>query len=118
MTMRSRPLFLPPVQPPQTPPSLQKSKHIHDFSQTRQDSIKNIEKLLNEVGSIFQRITSLVKMQDSLVDRIDGNVTRSIHNVEKGKRLLVKSLEDGRKGIMVRVLLVVIFFLVVYIIIS
>lgn len=119
MTMRSRALFLPSSTVSLGPPSpMQKTKHLQNFTLNRQESVKNIEKLLHEVGSIFQKITSIVKIQDSLIDRIDGNVSKSVQNVEKGKKMLVKSLEEGRKGIMVRVMLVIICFLVVYIIFS
>lgn len=119
--MRSRALFLPTSSTssslaPASP--MQKTKQFQNFTVNRQESIKNIEKLLHEVGSIFQKITSLVKIQDSLIDRIDGNVNKSVQNMEKGKKMLVKSLNEGRKGVMVRVVLVIIFFLVVYIIFS
>lgn len=47
----------------------------------------------------------MVKMQESLVDRIDKDVDNTILNVNKGKENLVKHYEDLRsnKGFFLRV---------------
>lgn len=89
------------------------------YDQFRSESIKNIERLLHEVGSTFQRffinvlglkkngnrIGAMVKMQESLVDRIDKDVDHTVFNVNKGKENLMKHYEDikSNKGTFIRV---------------
>lgn len=47
----------------------------------------------------------MVKMQESLVDRIDKDVDHTIFNVNKGKENLMKHYEDikSNKGTFIRV---------------
>ena len=41
----------------------------HEYLKSRSESIRNIEKMLNDVAGIFQRISQLVQMQEVMIDR-------------------------------------------------
>ena len=53
--------------------------------------MKNIEKMLNEVGGIFQRLGNYVKMHESMIDRIDKDTDDSLMNIENGRKILSKT---------------------------
>jgi t-SNARE complex subunit (syntaxin) len=52
----------------------------------RIDSMKNIEKMIGEIGSIFQRLGNIVQMHEVMIDRIDKNTDSSLQSIEKGKK--------------------------------
>lgn len=40
-----------------------------EFRKTRSESIRNIEKQLGEIAQIFQKISTLVELQEQMVER-------------------------------------------------
>ena len=86
--------------------------------QRRADTLKNIEKMIHEVGSIFQRIGSITKMQEQMVDRIDKDTDDTLLHLEKGKGHLIEHLKDvsSKKGLFLRLLIILMVFAPVYIV--
>jgi t-SNARE complex subunit (syntaxin) len=41
--------------------------------ENRIESMRNIEKMIGEIGSIFQRLGNIVQMHEVMIDRIDRN---------------------------------------------
>jgi len=66
----------------------------NEYLKSRSESIKNIEKMLGEVASIFQRISALVQMQEVMIDRIDKHTEDTLVNVTKGKKHLISVYDN------------------------
>jgi syntaxin 5 len=48
--------------------------------------MKNIEKMIGEVASIFQRMGNMVQQHDVMIDSIDKNTDQSLDSLEKGRK--------------------------------
>lgn len=96
---------------------LQKADEVEHLKR-RQDSVRNIQKALEETMGIFTRISSVVQMHDVMIERIDKNVEDSVHNVQKGKKNLLKyykNMTSSRRWI-ISVFFFLVFFMAIYII--
>jgi syntaxin 5 len=85
----------------------QESEHL----QSRTESMRKIETILNEVATIFTRLGTIVKMHEVLIERlssllfqednlpnfcvrIDKNTEETLVNVQKGKKNLLQVYDD------------------------
>ncbi len=59
---------------------------IKEVTDKRLDSMKNIEKMIGEVASIFQRMGNMVQQHDVMIDSIDKNTDQSLDSLEKGRK--------------------------------
>jgi len=90
-----------------------------EYLKSRSDSIKNIEKMLNEVAGIFQRISTLIQMQEVMIDRIDKHTEDTLVNVEKANkhlRNIYSDISSNRKMIFT-VFFMLLIFSVMYIVV-
>lgn len=101
-------------------PVLKEKMEKVSFYNNRQETIKNIEKLLHEVGGIFQRLGAMVRLHDTLIDRIDGNTDKALENVKGAKTELIKHYENitNWKALCFKLILIILLFVVIYIILT
>ena len=60
------------------------------YIQERGQAIDMIERTLNELGSVFGQLASMVAEQGEQIQRIDSNVEDTVENVEGAQRELMK----------------------------
>jgi syntaxin 5 len=61
--------------------------------------MKNITKIVNEVATMFQKLGSVVKWHETMIETIDKHTEDSLHSVEKGRKNLMgayKSISSQR----------------------
>lgn len=85
----------------------------------RLESVKNINKWVREVGSIFTKMTTIVKMQEGIVERIDHNSERTSINVDKGKKEIKSIYDDvsSNRMLILKVFAIIIVFSVFYVVV-
>lgn len=44
--------------------------------------------MLNDIATVFQRVGTMVKMHETMIDRIDKYTDDSLSNVQKGRKEL------------------------------
>ena len=64
--------------------------------------------MLNDIGQAFQRLGTIVKLHEVMIDRIDRNTEDSLINVEKGR----KSLSEAYRSISSNRALIIKIFLI------
>jgi len=91
----------------------------NEYLQSRSDSIRNIEKMLNEVAGIFQRISAMVHMQEVMVDRIDKDTEDTLVNVTKAKKHIFNIYTDvsSNRKMIFTVFFMMLIFSVMYIVV-
>ena len=57
-----------------------------EFKQNRNESMKNIEKMIGDIAQVFNRLGSIVQMHEVMIDRIDKNTDQSLDSLEKGRK--------------------------------
>jgi len=89
-----------------------------DYTTSRAVAVENIERIIVELGGIFQQLASLVAEQGDMIQRIDENIDKSEHNVASGNAALMKYLHNisSSRMLIVKLFLVLIVFAVIFIV--
>jgi len=89
-----------------------------DYTSSRVTAVENIERIMAELGGIFQQLASLVAQQGDMIARIDDNTTTTLDNVERGHDQLLKYLYNisSNRMLIVKLFLVLIVFAVIFIV--
>eukprot|EP01017_Pseudomicrothorax_dubius_P044882 TRINITY_DN764_c0_g1_i9.p1 TRINITY_DN764_c0_g1~~TRINITY_DN764_c0_g1_i9.p1 ORF type:complete len:287 (+),score=44.97 TRINITY_DN764_c0_g1_i9:164-1024(+) len=71
----------------------------------RADAMKNLERMMGEVATIFHRLGTIVQMHEVMIDRIDKTTEDTLVNIEKGKKHLIQIHEDisSYRGLIIKV---------------
>jgi len=78
----------------------------------------DIERTIVELGGIFQQLATMVKEQEEVVHRIDGNIEDAEMNVEAAHTELLKYFKSvtSNRWLMIKVFALLIFFFIVFVI--
>lgn len=89
-----------------------------DYTTSRAVAVENIERIIVELGGIFQQLASLVAEQGEAIQRIDENIDKSEEYVAGGNAALMKYLHNisGSRMLIVKLFLVMIVFAVIFIV--
>lgn len=106
-----------PQQQQQQQMQLQLTDQRDSYLDSRAEAIEGIEKTINELGSIFQQLTSMISAHDDLVRRIDYNVESVESNVTEGQRQLVRYMSSisSNRWLMAKIFMTVIFFFLLFV---
>lgn len=91
----------------------QTEKSAHNSRQ-----LENIKQVLGDINKLFVKFGEIVATQQLMVERIDADTEMALLDVERGKGELSEHFENvsSYKSLMLKVLLIVIFFATVYIV--
>jgi syntaxin 5 len=80
--------------------------------------MQSIESTIVELGGIFQQLALMVKEQEEVVHRIDGNIEDAEMNVEAAHTELLKYFRTvtSNRWLMIKVFALLIFFFVIFVI--
>jgi len=100
--------------------SLAQQNHDLEGLRKKNETVKSIQKTMEEVMGIFTRISSMVQMHEVMIERIDKDTEDSLRNVEGGKKNLVKIFKDmsSTRRLIISVFIFLMFFATIYILIS
>lgn len=62
----------------------------NSYIQARGEAIDTIERTINELGSIFGQLATMVSEQSEMIQRIDANTEDVVDNVQGAQRELLK----------------------------
>lgn len=51
-------------------------------------SMQKIENMLNDIAGVFQRVGTMVRLQETMIERIDKYTDDASANVQKGRKEL------------------------------
>lgn len=97
---------------------LQVVQHDADnmYMRSRAEALQNIEHTINELGSIFTQLATMVAEQGELAVRIDENMEDSLTNVENAQTQLLKYFKSisGNRWLIMKVFGVIMVFLLIF----
>ncbi|CAD8116569.1 unnamed protein product [Paramecium sonneborni] len=81
-------------------------------------SMQKIESMLNEIAGVFQRVGVMVKLQETMIERIDKYTDEASLNVSKGRKELQESHKkiSSNRGLILKVFLILFIFAFIYIV--
>ncbi|GAB1600463.1 syntaxin-5-like [Argonauta hians] len=87
------------------------------YIEERDQSMQNINTTIVELGSVFQRLATMVKEQEELVHRIDSNVEDAEVNVELAHTELLKFFRSisTNRWLMIKIFVVLITFFLFFV---
>jgi len=88
------------------------------YQQARVEGVEQVQRVLAELSTMFQRVASLVSRQDEMVMRIDANVSDSLHNLKEGQAHLLKYLHriSSNRALILKILGIIMAFAVFFIV--
>lgn len=88
------------------------------YAQQRAVAIQNIEKQMNEVASLFTRLSNVTAMQGEQIQRIDDNLAEAQLNVDNGYNKLLNVADSvfSNKSLVFKLFLVLIVFILLFVI--
>lgn len=89
-----------------------------DYTTARTAAVEDIERIIVELGGIFQQLATLVAEQGDMIQRIDENIDNSANYVERGHGQLLKVLYNvsSSRMLIVKLFLVLIVFAIIFIV--
>nr|GLL40314.1 syntaxin-31 isoform X1 [Ipomoea trifida] len=87
------------------------------YSQNRAVALQSVESTISELSGIFTNLATMVAQQGELAIRIDDNMDDTLANVEGAQNSLLKYLNQisSNRMLMIKIFLVLIFFLALFI---
>ena len=65
------------------------------YYEAREEAVTEVEKTINELGTLFKRLATMISEQQELVERIDDDIESSVNNAERAKSVLMKAYEQA-----------------------
>lgn len=88
------------------------------YIQSRADTMQNIESTIVELGTVFQRLATMVKEQEEMVHRIDSNVEDAELNIEMAHGEILKYFQSvtSNRWLMLKIFGVLIVFFIIFVV--
>lgn len=88
------------------------------YYKDRTTAVQQIEKAMNELSTMFGRLSSMIYEQGQVISRIDNNTDISLNNIEMGLNEVIKIKNDvsSNRKLLIKIFLILIFSIVVYIV--
>ena len=87
------------------------------YYESREQAVNEVQKTIEELGTIFQRLASMLSEQQELVERVDEDVEAAISNTEKARNVLIKAYESAssNKALYTKIFALVMIFAIFFI---
>ena len=88
------------------------------YIQSRAETMQNIESTIVELGTVFQRLATMVKEQEEMVHRIDSNVEDAELNIEMAHGEILKYFQSvtSNRWLMLKIFGVLIVFFIIFVV--
>lgn len=86
------------------------------YLESRNVALQGIEAAVNELGSIYQQLATMIAEQGEVVQRIDMNIEDMHVNIERGQSELLKYLRNvgSNRWLMVKIFAILIMFVIFF----
>ncbi|MCJ1376123.1 cis-Golgi t-SNARE syntaxin [Loxospora ochrophaea] len=99
---------------------MEEAQPNNTYIQERGQAIEAIERTMNELGSIFGQLASMVSEQGEMIQRIDANTEDVVDNVQGAQRELMKywSRVSGNRWLVAKMFGVLMIFFLLWVLIA
>lgn len=88
-----------------------------EYLENRAEAVENIERTIQELGQMYQRLATIVSMQNEMAIRIDADMELALDNVNKGHSELLRLFENvsSNRWLILKVFATLILFAILFI---
>ncbi|OAA35813.1 syntaxin 5 [Metarhizium rileyi] len=99
---------------------MEEAQPANVYIQQRGEAIEAIESTINELGSIFGQLATMVSEQSEMIERIDANTEDVVDNVEGAQRELLKywSRVSSNRWLIAKMFGVLMIFFLLWVLVS
>ncbi|KFG82997.1 syntaxin 5 [Metarhizium anisopliae] len=99
---------------------MEEAQPTNVYIQQRGEAIEAIESTINELGSIFGQLATMVSEQSEMIERIDANTDDVVDNVEGAQRELLKywSRVSSNRWLIAKMFGVLMIFFLLWVLVS
>ncbi|KHO00394.1 syntaxin 5 [Metarhizium album ARSEF 1941] len=99
---------------------MEEAQPANVYIQQRGEAIETIESTINELGSIFGQLATMVSEQSEMIERIDANTEDVVDNVEGAQRELLKywSRVSSNRWLIAKMFGVLMIFFLLWVLVS
>lgn len=87
------------------------------YYQNREEAVLNIQQSIEELGSLFKNLSSVISEQQVMFDRIDADIENATENVVASQGLLMKAYERAasNSGLYMKISGLLLFFIIFFV---
>lgn len=87
------------------------------YFEARERAVTEVEKTINELGQLFQRLATMLSEQQELVERIDEDVESAVENTDNAKNALLKAYEtvSSNRGMYMKIFGILAIFILFFV---
>lgn len=84
------------------------------YLESRNVALQGIEATINELGTIYQQLATMISEQGETVQRIDMNIENMHYNIERGQSELAKYLRSisSNRWLMIKLFAILLVFII------
>ncbi|OEH74046.1 putative syntaxin [Cyclospora cayetanensis] len=93
------------------------SRQGHSYAQSRAEAVENVQRVIGELASIFQRVATMITHQEEMIQRIDQDLDSSMTHIREGQSELLNfynRISSNRTLIVFLMLMAFILFFVFF----
>eukprot|EP00002_Diphylleia_rotans_P012902 TRINITY_DN2518_c0_g1_i3.p1 TRINITY_DN2518_c0_g1~~TRINITY_DN2518_c0_g1_i3.p1 ORF type:complete len:180 (-),score=49.37 TRINITY_DN2518_c0_g1_i3:718-1257(-) len=89
-----------------------------DYIEQRAEAVEQIEKMIGELGQMFQTLATMISMQGQMIQRIDDDVEDTMSNVNRAQSQLQKHLQNisSNRWLIIQIFGVLVFFIIFFLV--
>lgn len=107
-----------PLMNAQTVQMIEQKDTTDQYLRSRAEAVQNIEQTIQELTQMYQRLATLVSLQNEVVVRIDDGMEHTLENVKAGHSELLKYFDNvsSNRWLILKVFALLILFAIFFIV--
>ncbi|PFH35113.1 putative syntaxin 5 [Besnoitia besnoiti] len=87
------------------------------YAQSRAEAVENVQRVIGELATIFQRVATMISHQDEMIQRIDQDIDNSMHNIRQGQTELLNYFHriSSNRALILKVFAILFAFIVFFV---
>merc|ERR1719413_299410 len=88
------------------------------YATSRVEAVQSVQRTIGELAQMFQKMAVMVTAQEEMIQRIDHDIDDTMTNIEQGQDNLLKYFHhiSSNRWLIIKVFLILIFFVIFFVI--
>ncbi|KAJ6230507.1 syntaxin-5 [Anaeramoeba flamelloides] len=89
------------------------------YNEARVNVVEEIESTISEIGTVFEKMSSIVESHDHHINWIDQNMDETLYNINQGENELRKYFKSitSNRGLIIKIFAILIIFIIIFVLI-
>lgn len=93
------------------------SRQGQSYAQSRAEAVENVQRVIGELASIFQRVATMITHQEEMIQRIDQDLDSSMTHIREGQSELLNFYNriSSNRSLIIKVFLMLMAFVLFFV---